>query len=70
MFKRSIPAKTHSPLFASDAYPEGKPKKSSNTLPKSLNSYDVIRDKVIQEMKPKEIKAEPKPVVKNKLLTT
>jgi hypothetical protein len=69
MFKRTLPAKAHTPLFASDAYPEGKPKKKTDTLPKSLNSYEVIRDKVIQEAQPRVAKAQPKQAVKKKLLT-
>jgi hypothetical protein len=72
MFKKTVPPKTHTPLFASDAYPESKPKtscKCSSTLPRSLNSYEVIRDKVVHDMKPKAIKTEPHKPVKKKLLT-
>ena len=69
MFRKTVPAKTHTPLFASDAYPDSKPKKVKNTLPKSLNTYEVIREKVVQEMQPKAPKPEPKPAGKKKLLT-
>ena len=60
MFKPTVPKKTHSPLFQSDAYPERKPKKVAQKLPQSLNSYDIIRDKVINEMEPKAVVADAK----------
>ena len=53
MFKQSLPQKNHKPVFASDVSPDGKPKKTTSTLPKSLNNYETIRDKVIGEMQTK-----------------
>ena len=76
MFQKTLPRKTHTPLFASQVYPEGKPKKVDNTVPKSLNTYEVIRDKVMHDMKPKAAPREslgtnpkPKGVGKKKLLS-
>lgn len=69
MFKKTVPPKTHTPLFASDASPDNQSKKSKDTLPKNLNSYEVIRDKVMHDMQPKVRKPEPKATGKKKLLS-
>ena len=58
MFRRSVPTKSHTPIFPSEVHPEAKMKKNSdNTVSKSLNSYEVIRDKVMHDMAPKPAKA-------------
>ena len=43
-------------------------KKVAQKLPQSLNSYDIIRDKVINEMEPKAVVADAKKPDKKKLL--
>ena len=69
MFRRSVPPKSHTLAFPSEVHPEAKIKKqSNNTVSKSLNSYKVIRDKVMHDMTPKPSKAQPKAAVKKKLL--
>jgi hypothetical protein len=61
--------KDHKPLFASDVYPDSKPKKTKNTLPQTLNNYEIIRDKVRHEMQSKVApSAEAKQTGKKKLL--
>ena len=60
MFKQSLPQKNHKPVFASDVYPDGKPKKTTSTLPKSLNNYETMRDKVVGEMQTKVTAPTPK----------
>ena len=68
MFKPSLQPATHRPLFAHEVYPDGKVKQK-NTLPKSLNSYEVIRDKVNSEMQQKvPVKADAPKQTKHKLL--
>ena len=67
MFHRTLPKKTVTPLFASQVYPDGKVKKVDNTVTKSLNTYEVIREKVIHDMEPKVSKPEPKQSAKKKL---
>ena len=69
MFKKTVPSKSHTPLFASDVSPDSQTKKSKDTLPKNLNSYEVIRDKVMHEMQPRLRKPEPKATGKKKLLS-
>ncbi len=70
MFKRTVPKKQTAPLCASQEYPDGKVKKVDNTtVTKSLNTYEVIREKVINDMEPKVSKPEPKQQVKKKLFT-
>jgi hypothetical protein len=69
MFKRTVPKKQTAPLFASQVYPDGKVKKVDTTVTKSLNTYEVIREKVINDMEPKVSKPEPKQHVKKKLFT-
>jgi hypothetical protein len=69
MFHQSLPIKNHKPLFASDVYPDSKPKKTKNTLPQTLNNYEIIRDKVLHEMQSKVApSAEAKQTGKKKLL--
>ena len=61
--------KPQAPVFASDVRPDCKPKKTNNTLPKSLHTYEIRRDKVVNDMQPKAPKPEPKPAGKKKLLS-
>ena len=67
MFKPSLQPTAHRPLFASEVHPEGKPK-AKNTLPKSLNSYAIIREKGTTEMHEKMPKPEQPKATKKKLL--
>jgi hypothetical protein len=67
MFKPSLQPTAHRPLFASEVHPEGKPK-AKNTMPKSLNSYEVIREKVTTKMHEKMPKPEQPKATKKKLL--
>ena len=54
MFRNTKPKSNPKPVFASDVYPDGKPmKKPKETLPRSLMNYDIIRDKVQNDMQPK-----------------
>ena len=69
MFTPTVPKKTHSPLFASDASPEGKPKrKTMAKIPSNLNSYEIIREKVTNDMQPKAISETATKPVKKKML--
>ena len=68
MFKHSLSPTSHKPLFANEVHPEGKVQKKANVLPKSLNSYEIIRDKVVHEMQTKMPKVEPKVDAKEKLI--
>ena len=67
MFKPSLQPTAHRPLFANEVYPEGKPQ-AKNTLPKSLNSYEIIREKASTEMHEKMPKTEQPKATKKKLL--
>lgn len=68
MFKPSLQPAAHRPLFAHEVYPDGKVKQK-NTLPKSLNSYEIIRDKVNSEMQQKApLKTDTPKQTKKKLL--
>jgi len=69
MFKKTVPSKSHTPLFASDVSPKSQVKKSKDTLHKNLNKSEIIRDKVTHDMQPKARKPEPKATGKKKLLS-
>ena len=69
MFTPTVPKKTHTPLFASDASPEGKPKrKTMAKILSNLNSYEIIREKVTNDMQPKAVSNAPTKPEKKKLL--
>ena len=54
MFKSSKPKSKPKQVFPSDVYPEGKPmKKQRDTYPQSLMNYEIIKDKVQSDFRPK-----------------
>jgi hypothetical protein len=71
MFKIPTTGKPRPPVFPSDVRPDRKVQKPAQTMPKSMDSYEVIREKVLGEMQPKVAipKKGPTKGVKKKLLT-
>jgi len=71
MFRIQPSGKPRPPVYPSDVRPDRKVQKPDHTMPKSMDSYEVIREKVMGEMQPKVAipKKGPSKGVKKKLLT-